>query len=58
MQLIIVYALRAVGLLLIGGPIVVAGYGAMRDDELEPYRGRSLRGERPPAAALDSPSPR
>ena len=34
--------LRGVGLLLISPAIVVAGYSFLRDDELEPYRGRSL----------------
>lgn len=42
MQLLVVYALRTVGLLLIGWPVVVAGYAVLYDDELEPYRGRSL----------------
>jgi hypothetical protein len=42
MQLVPIYALRTIGLLLIGAPIVVAGYHVLRDDELEPYRGRSL----------------
>lgn len=36
------YALRGVGLLLVALPIVWAGYQVLRDDELEPYRGRSL----------------
>jgi hypothetical protein len=34
--------LRGVGLLLISPVIAVAGYSFLRDDELEPYRGRSL----------------
>jgi len=42
MRLIVVYLLRTVGLLLIGWPVVVAGYVVLYDDELEPYRGRSL----------------
>lgn len=42
MQLLPIYGLRAVALLLIGFPIVLAGYAVLRDDELEPYRGRSL----------------
>jgi hypothetical protein len=42
MALVPIYALRTVGLLLIGFPIVMAGYLVLRDDELEPYRGRSL----------------
>jgi hypothetical protein len=42
MPMLIAYALRAAAILLIGWPIVLAGYGALRDDELEPYRGRSL----------------
>jgi hypothetical protein len=36
------FALRALGLLIVGLPIVWAGYLVLRDDELEPYRGRSL----------------
>jgi hypothetical protein len=32
----------AVGLLLVGPPLAVAGYTFLRDDELEPYRGRAL----------------
>lgn len=36
------YVLRGVGLLLVALPIVWAGYQVLRDDELEPYRGRSL----------------
>lgn len=35
-------AIVAVGLLLISGPLAVAGYTFLRDAELEPYRGRSL----------------
>lgn len=42
MQLLVVYLLRTVGLLLIGWPIAMAGYAVLYDDELEPYRGRSL----------------
>lgn len=42
MAFIKVYALRAVALLAIGWPIVIAGYTVLRDDELEPYRGRGL----------------
>jgi hypothetical protein len=34
--------LRGVGLLLISPVIALAGYSFLRDDELEPYRGRSL----------------
>lgn len=34
--------LRGVGLLLVSPAIVAAGYSFLRDDELEPYRGRSL----------------
>ncbi|HUY91002.1 MAG TPA: hypothetical protein VMV10_19855 [Pirellulales bacterium] len=34
--------LRGVGLLLVSPAIAVAGYSFLRDDELEPYRGRSL----------------
>lgn len=33
---------RAVGLLCVSPPIVLAGYFFLRDDELEPYRGRAL----------------
>jgi hypothetical protein len=36
------YTLRAVGLLIVGMPIVWAGYLVMRDDELEPFRGTGL----------------
>jgi hypothetical protein len=36
------FVLRAVGLVIVGFPIVWAGYLALRDDELEPFRGRSL----------------
>jgi hypothetical protein len=32
----------AVGLLVISPPLAIAGYEMLRDDELEPYRGRSL----------------
>jgi hypothetical protein len=35
-------AVRAIGLLLVSPPLVVAGYAFLRDDELEPYRGASL----------------
>jgi hypothetical protein len=34
--------LRGAGLLLLSPPIAVAGYSFLRDDELEPYRGRWL----------------
>lgn len=34
--------LRGVGLLLVSPAIAVAGYSFLRNDELEPYRGRSL----------------
>lgn len=34
--------LRGIGLLLVSPVIAVAGYSFLRDDELEPYRGRSL----------------
>ena len=33
---------RAVGLLLVSLPLVLAGYTFLRDDELEPYRGSAL----------------
>lgn len=33
---------RAIGLLLVSPPLVVAAYSILRDDELEPYRGISL----------------
>ncbi len=33
---------RAIGLLLISPPIAIAGYTFLRDDELEPHRGKSL----------------
>jgi hypothetical protein len=33
---------RAVGLLLVTPPLLFGGYSILRDDELEPYRGRSL----------------
>jgi hypothetical protein len=36
------FALRGVGLAIVGLPIIWAGYLALRDDELEPFRGRSL----------------
>jgi hypothetical protein len=35
-------AARVVGLLLIGVPIAMGTYAILRDDELEPFRGRSL----------------
>ncbi len=35
-------AVRLVGLLLIAPPLVVGAYSFLRDDELEPYRGRDL----------------
>jgi len=34
--------IRIVGLLLVSPPLVIAGYGFLRNDELEPYRGMSL----------------
>jgi hypothetical protein len=34
--------LRAVGLLLVSPPLVIGGYSILRDDELEPYRGKWL----------------
>ncbi len=34
--------IKAVGLLLVTPPLVVGGYAFLRDDELEPYRGREL----------------
>lgn len=37
-----IFGLRALGLLLIGWPIVVAGYAVLRDDEFEAYRGSDL----------------
>jgi hypothetical protein len=40
MQTVTAYSLRTLGLLLIGWPIVIAGYAVLRDDELEPFRGR------------------
>jgi hypothetical protein len=36
------YPLCALGLLLISPPLVVAGYSVLRNDEMEPYRGRPL----------------
>jgi len=36
------FTLRTVGLVIVGLPIVWAGYLVMRDDELDPFRGRSL----------------
>ncbi|MBN2473577.1 MAG: hypothetical protein JXB62_03135 [Pirellulales bacterium] len=35
-------AVRAVGLLLVSLPLVLAAYTFLRDEDLEPYRGRSL----------------
>jgi len=34
--------LVVVGLVIVSPPLVIAGYTFLRDDELEPYRGRSL----------------
>lgn len=42
MQLVMPYTLRIVGLVLVGWPIVLAGYAVLRDDELDAYRGRAL----------------
>ena len=36
------FPFRAMGLLLISPPMAIAGYTFLRDDELEPHRGRSL----------------
>jgi hypothetical protein len=36
------WLLRAVGLLLVSPPLVIGGYAFLRDDELEPYRGKEL----------------
>jgi len=36
------HILCGIGLLLIAPPLAVAAYGFLRDDELEPYRGRQL----------------
>lgn len=36
------WLLRAAGLLVISPPLVLGGYWFLRDDELEPYRGRQL----------------
>jgi len=36
------YIIRGIALLLVGLPIVWAGYMVLRDEELEPFRGRSL----------------
>ncbi len=33
---------RAVGLLLVSPPLVIGGYAFLRNDELEPYRGKEL----------------
>lgn len=41
-QLQDILALRAVGLLVISPPIVAAGYTFLRNDDLEPHRGKSL----------------
>lgn len=41
-QLVVPYLFRVLGLLLVGWPIVLAGYAVLRDDELDPYRGRAL----------------
>lgn len=35
-------AILATGAILLAPPLVVAGYSFLRDDELEPYRGRAL----------------
>ncbi len=35
-------AIRIAGLLVVSLPLTVAGYAVLRDDELEPYRGREL----------------
>lgn len=35
-------ALQTLGLLLVSPPLVVAGYSFLRNDELEPYRGKEL----------------
>jgi hypothetical protein len=35
-------ALRAIGLMLVSPPLALGGYWFLRDDELEPYRGRAL----------------
>jgi len=35
-------AVRAIGLLLISPPLVMAAYAVLRDDDLEPYEGRAL----------------
>lgn len=36
------FLLRGLGLLLITPPLVLAAYGFLRDDELEPFRGKEL----------------
>ncbi len=36
------WALRGVGLLLVSPPLVFGGYTFLRDDELEPFRGKEL----------------
>ncbi len=36
------WLLRALGLLLVSPPLVIGGYSFLRNDELEPYRGREL----------------
>src|SRR5690606_1795385 len=35
-------ALTGLGLLIVSPPLVLAGYAVLRDEEREPYRGRSL----------------
>ncbi|MBL9084323.1 MAG: hypothetical protein JNK76_21155 [Planctomycetales bacterium] len=40
--MLMAYILRGVGLLLVAMPIAWAGYQVLRDDELEPYSGKSL----------------
>ncbi|MGD9645081.1 MAG: hypothetical protein AB7U73_05170, partial [Pirellulales bacterium] len=35
-------SVRVAGLLLVSFPLAMAGYAVLRDDELEPYRGREL----------------
>lgn len=36
------WAVRAVGLLVVTIPLVIGGYSILRDEELEPYRGKSF----------------
>jgi len=36
------FAVRAIGLLLVSPPLVLAGYSFLRNEDLEPYRGTSL----------------